>query len=302
MSHVDAFLQLEDIPLDLLPGERLLSTHRGYCRRGHSVSTATHPSTFHVTGAPSAYSGASPRAFASEPIPLLSRMRWTPARLEECRERARSYSVPGRCLSLRAGSHCSPGDVMGCSLEHAISCPAGERELSHISVSVLDQADNLRRLVLPDDDSNVSSSAYPYSTLLGGIRRWVQRDRHSLPLHCIENQSPRWGACLTRASRGEELHLYDTQVIKDLFDLSPSSLTHGVISRERIAASPCTRLSRAPSTMEPPTLIPDLRGRLSFAFRHEPPTFIKMDSARYCRWRFPLRPIPRFAVSRTSAR
>ena len=44
--------------------------------------------------------------------------------------------------------------------------------------------------------------------------------------------------------------------------------------------SPCTRLSRALSTMEPPTLKPDLRGRLSFAFRHEPPTFIKMDSAR----------------------
>jgi len=111
---------------------------------------------------------------------------------------------------------------------------------------LLDQAHNPRRLVAHHDDSNVSSSAYPYSTLLGGIRCWVHRDRRSLPLHRIESQSPRWGACLTRASRGEELHLYDTQVIKDLFDLSPSSLTPGVISRERIAASPCTRLSRPP--------------------------------------------------------
>jgi hypothetical protein len=119
-------------------------------------------------------------------------------------------------------------------------CPWG------FPMSILDQAHNPRRLVAHHDDSNVSSSAYPYSTLLGGIRCWVHRDRHSLPLHRLESQSPRWGACLTRASRGEELHLYDTQVIKDLFDLSPSSLTPGVISRERIAASPCARLSRAP--------------------------------------------------------
>ena len=115
---------------------------------------------------------------------------------------------------------------------------------SRVSMSVLDQADNLRRLVLPDDDSAVSSFAYPCSTLLDGIRCWVHRDRRSLPLHSFESQSPPWGACFTRASRGEELHLYDAQVIKDLFDLSPSSLTHDVISRERIAASPCDRRYR----------------------------------------------------------
>jgi hypothetical protein len=113
---------------------------------------------------------------------------------------------------------------VGCSLEHAISCPAGESSLSHVSVSVLDQADNLRRLVLPDDDSGVSSSAYPYATLLGGIRGEILRDRLSLPLHQVESQSPRWGVCFTRASRGEELHLYNVQVIKDLLSLSPSSL------------------------------------------------------------------------------
>ena len=113
---------------------------------------------------------------------------------------------------------------MGCSLEHAVSCPAGERELSHVSMSVLDQADNLRRLVLPDDDSGVSSSAYPYATLLDGIRRKILRDRLSLPLHQVESQSPQWGGCFTRASRGEEFHLYTVQVIKDLLGLSPSSL------------------------------------------------------------------------------
>jgi hypothetical protein len=113
---------------------------------------------------------------------------------------------------------------MGCSLEHAVSCPAGEKVLSRVSMSLLDQADNLRRLVLSNDDSGVSSSTYPYSTLLGGIRRKVLRNRLSLPLHQVENQSCRWGACFTRASRGEELHLYNVQVIKDFISLSPSSL------------------------------------------------------------------------------
>ena len=113
---------------------------------------------------------------------------------------------------------------MGCSLEHAVSCPAGESDLSRVSMSVLDQANNPRRLVIPDDDSAVSSSACPYPTLLGGMRREILRDRLSLPLHQVEDQSPQWGACVTRASRGEELHLYTVQVIKDLFSLSPSSL------------------------------------------------------------------------------
>jgi hypothetical protein len=83
---------------------------------------------------------------------------------------------------------------------------------------------NLRWLVVPDDDSDVSSSAYPYATLLGGIRREVLRDRLSLPLHQFESQSLQWGACITRASRGEELHLYNVQVIKDVIHLRPSSL------------------------------------------------------------------------------
>ena len=83
---------------------------------------------------------------------------------------------------------------------------------------------NPRWLVIPNDDSGVSSSAYPFATLLGGIRGWILRDRLSFPLHRFADQSPRWGTCFTRASRGEELHLYTVQVIKDLLGLSPSSL------------------------------------------------------------------------------
>jgi hypothetical protein len=234
MSHVDAFLQLEDIPLDLRPGECLPSIHRCCSNRGHSVFTATHPSTFHVPGAPSAYPVAFPRAFASEPIPLRLRMRWTPALPDEGKERRRSYSVPGQCLSLRAGSHCSPGDVMGCSLEHAISCPAGERGLSHVSVSVLDQADNLRRLVLPDDDSNVSSFAYPYATLLGGMRREILRGRLSLPLHGLRISRFR-GEGASPVHHGER---NCTSTPSKLSKTSLVSVPHPwlvAISRERIA-------------------------------------------------------------------
>ena len=113
---------------------------------------------------------------------------------------------------------------MGCSLEHAVNCPAREApHLSYLHV-LLDQANTPRRLVVADNDSGVRSSAYPCSTLLGEMRRWVLRDRLSLPLPRVENQSRRWGACFTRAPRGEEFHLYSLQVIKDLFGLSPSSL------------------------------------------------------------------------------
>jgi hypothetical protein len=72
---------------------------------------------------------------------------------------------------------------MGCSLAHAIPVQPKRRDSSFVSMSLLDQADNLRRLVLPDDDSAVSSSAYPFSPLLGGMCRKVLQDRLSLPLH-----------------------------------------------------------------------------------------------------------------------
>ena len=91
-------------------------------------------------------------------------------------------------------------------------------------MSVLDHADNPRRLVTHDDDSVVSSCAYPYATVLGGMPWRVQGDRLLRPLHKIDSQSRSWGVCITPASGGEELHLYSTQVIKDLSSLDPSSL------------------------------------------------------------------------------
>jgi len=90
------------------------------------------------------------------------------------------------------------------------------RSVQPFSMSVLDQADNPRRLVAHDDDSVVSSCAYPYATVLGGMLWWVQGDRLLRPLHEIDGQSQSWGVCITPASGGEEWHLYGTQVIKDL--------------------------------------------------------------------------------------
>src|SRR5436305_11574661 len=52
----------------------------------------------------------------------------------------------------------------------------------------------------------------------------VQGERLLRPLHKIDSQSHSWGVCITPASGGEELHLYSTQVIKDLSSLDPSSL------------------------------------------------------------------------------
>jgi hypothetical protein len=120
-------------------------------------------------------------------------------------------------------------------------------------MSLLDQANNPRRLVAHDDASVVHSCTYPCATLLGGIRWWIQCDRLSHPLHSLEGQSRPWGVCITPASGGEELHLYSSQVIKDLHGLDPSSLTGAVISRERLAASWCAQLSWALTTMPHPT-------------------------------------------------
>ena len=114
-------------------------------------------------------------------------------------------------------------------------------------MSLLDQANDPRRLVAHDDDSVVHSCTYPCATLLGGIPWWIQSDLLSYPLHSLEGQSRPWGVCITPASGGEELHLYSSQVIKDLGGPDPSSLTGSVISRERIAASWCTWLSHAPT-------------------------------------------------------
>ena len=65
----------------------------------------------------------------------------------------------------------------------------------------------------------MSSCAYPYATVLGGMPWRVQGDRLVRPLRKIDSQSRSWGVGITPASGGEALHLYSTQVIKDLRSL-----------------------------------------------------------------------------------
>ena len=50
--------------------------------------------------------------------------------------------------------------------------------------------------------------------------------------------------------------------------------------------------------MVAPTLNAHIVGLLDLALRDEPPTFTESDSARSLRQRFPIQPIPLFAVSR----
>ncbi len=72
--------------------------------------------------------------------------------------------------------------------------------------------------------------------------------RLSFPLHPFESQSPEWGACFAFASRGQELHLLEDQVIKDVvhsllphpFSRSPASppfTGNGSLATEHAVAS-----------------------------------------------------------------
>ena len=114
-------------------------------------------------------------------------------------------------------------------------CPAGEENLLSCLHVLLDQANNLRRLVVPNDDSRVSSFAYPYSTLLGGIRREILRDRLSFPLHGLR-------VSRYRGERASPLHQGERNYTSTASKLSKTSLVSVphpwlcAISRERIAA------------------------------------------------------------------
>jgi hypothetical protein len=121
------------------------------------------------------------------------------------------FVTPFLCivLALHLGSHSSPGYFRNASRIR-------NKAVRPFTLSILDPANNPRRLVASDDDSDVSSFSYPYATLLDGVPRWVQSYRLSFPLSRIEDQSQPWGMCFTSASEGQESHLYDAQVIKDL--------------------------------------------------------------------------------------
>jgi hypothetical protein len=101
-------------------------------------------------------------------------------------------------------------------------CPAGEERLLSCLHVPLDQADNLRRLVVPNDDSSVSSFAYPFSTLLGGMGREILRDRLSFPLHGLRISRYR-GERASPLHQGERNY---TSTTSKLSKTSPVSVPH----------------------------------------------------------------------------
>ena len=98
-------------------------------------------------------------------------------------------------------------------------CPARERFFSPVSLSLLDQADNLRRLVVPNDDSAVSSSAYPCSTRLDGMRREILRDRLSFPLHGLKVSRYR-GERASPLHQGERNYTSTTSKLSKTYSVS----------------------------------------------------------------------------------
>jgi hypothetical protein len=194
------------VPLGFFPADRVPSIHR-FPNRAHSVLTPTHISIFQAIVSASAYPTAFPRAFASQTIPLPGGLRLTPT--PRCGEPPVRFSVPEPRLALHLGSHSSPGYLRNASRIR-------NKALRPFTLSILDPADNPRRLVQTDDDSDVSSFSYPYATLLDGIPRWVQSYRLSFPLHGLM-------VSLYRGESASPLHLRDrnltctkAQVIKDL--------------------------------------------------------------------------------------
>ena len=77
-------------------------------------------------------------------------------------------------------------------------------------------AHNPRRLLHPNDDSSVgSTAAYPCSALLGGIPGRIPSDRHLLPLLGLMVSRYLKGYAVTATPTGPELHLHGDTVIKD---------------------------------------------------------------------------------------
>lgn len=90
---------------------------------------------------------------------------------EDLGEWAVRYSVPEPRLSLRLGSYCSPGyfGMQSGSFYEMSSQPELLCFSVCFTIPILGQANNLRRLVDCDDDSDINSCSYPCATMLDGV-------------------------------------------------------------------------------------------------------------------------------------
>jgi hypothetical protein len=123
------------------------------------------------------------------------------------------YSVPHHRVSLCVGPHSSPG-FSGVSLGRLQTRPA-------LILALLAQAHNPRRLVPPNDDSNVNSSACPCTALLDGILSRILSNRLLSPLCGLRVSRYRRGYALTSTPERQELHLHGDEVIKDRSIFAP---------------------------------------------------------------------------------
>ena len=187
--------------------------------RAHGICSVTASAHLSITVPTSASLPAFPTALASWGIPLLRGIRLTPAPGGEPPRVTPFLEVfaVGRGLTVRR-------ETSWDAAWSTQSVVQPERlPSSRVSMSVLDQAFNPRRLVIPDDDSAVSSSACPYATLLGGMHRWILRDRLLLPLHGLSVSRHR-GERASPVHQGERNCTSTPSKLSKTFSLSPSSL------------------------------------------------------------------------------
>ncbi len=126
---------------------------------------------------------------------------------------ARGDSVPSLRLSRHEGLHSSPGFCGG--------VPGSDGELPSPYPCLLAQAHNPRRRVPSNDDSNVDSSACPYTALLDGMPGRIPRDRLLSPLYGLMVSRYRRGYALTSPPEGQELHLHREKVVEDRLIYAP---------------------------------------------------------------------------------
>jgi hypothetical protein len=161
--------------------------------------------------------------------------------------RRRSDAVPGFRLPLRVGSHCSPGYLWDAAwIKRRVvqpargsppvsPCPFWTKPITHVGLSHMTTIQTCVRVPAPTQLCSTGCaggfSVTAFRSRFTVLR--ISRDRgdRASPLHLGERNYPSTEPKLSKTLRSR-----------------PLIPGHEAISRERIAALPCTRLSRVPTT------------------------------------------------------
>ena len=162
--------------------------------------------------------------------------------------RRRSYAVPGFRLPLRVGSHGSPGYLWDAAwIKRRVvqpargsppvsPCPFWTKPITHVGLSHMTTIQTCVRVPAPTQLCSTGCaggfSVTAFRSRFTVLR--ISRDRgdRASPLHLGERNYPSTEPKLSKTLRSR-----------------PLIPGHEAISRERIAASPCTSLSYAQTTM-----------------------------------------------------